>query len=318
MSGAAMDVPAIADEPSSEADFSPDELAAFGRFAVYPFEKDRVYLQGEAGVRRRAEERWRKDHAGSGEADDGGPGADGAQNGDGGADDQEALRAFIETELVGAKLFYFERMHDVKLDIGRLNTYLALRSSGTLPSSAPPTSSSTSTPTHVFEAFQRYDFSADPGFEAGAAAIRARHPEGRERDDAVEKAKAWYYNRFIQPMDYAEFVAWKAAKDRPEGTAESADGIAAAAEGESAGQTDATSSRAEGAGSEAAAATAGAAPGTQTASSDEPKYPASFMELCQMLAEGKPIPGIREIPNKINEGTPSEAKEAPRKKPWEK
>ncbi|KAF2723175.1 hypothetical protein K431DRAFT_220528 [Polychaeton citri CBS 116435] len=46
--------------------------------------------------------------------------------------------------------------------------------------------------------------------------------------------------------------------------------------------------------------------------------PASFMEICEMIAEGKPIPGIREIPDTILEGQSSETKATSRKKPWEK
>jgi len=36
-----------------------------------------------------------------------------------------------------------------------------------------------------------------------------------------------------------------------------------------------------------------------------------------MIAKGLPIPGIRQIPNKINEGTPSKPSMKPRPKPWE-
>lgn len=83
------------------------------------------------------------------------------------------------------------RAHSTKIDVNRLNSFLTLRSSGLLPAA----SSATAKPTHVFEAFERYDFSHDPGFEAGINAILERHKEGKDRDDAVEKAKSWYYNR---------------------------------------------------------------------------------------------------------------------------
>ena len=49
----------------------------------------------------------------------------------------------------------------------------------------------------------------------------------------------------------------------------------------------------------------------------QPKYPRSFQELCEMVARGEPIPGIMQIPDKINEGTPSVPTLTPRKKPWE-
>lgn len=52
---------------------------------------------------------------------------------------------------------------------------------------------------------------------------------------------------------------------------------------------------------------------------DQPRYPLSFDELAEMIATGAHIPGIREIPDKLNEEPPSEpvlAKTQVRK-PWE-
>lgn len=46
--------------------------------------------------------------------------------------------------------------------------------------------------------------------------------------------------------------------------------------------------------------------------------PASFAEICDMIAEGKPIPGIKDIPDMILEGQASETQTQRRKKPWEK
>lgn len=46
--------------------------------------------------------------------------------------------------------------------------------------------------------------------------------------------------------------------------------------------------------------------------------PASFAEICDMIAEGKPIPGIKDIPDTILEGQASESQKAERRKPWEK
>lgn len=62
-------------------------------------------------------------------------------------------------------------------------------------------------------------------------------------------------------------------------------------------------------------------PGTP-AGQEEPPYPVSFDEIAELVASGKPIPGIREIPDKINEQAPSEptiAKMAGAgRKPWER
>ncbi|KAG2201888.1 hypothetical protein INT46_006698 [Mucor plumbeus] len=43
----------------------------------------------------------------------------------------------------------------------------------------------------------------------------------------------------------------------------------------------------------------------------------TFQELVDMIEKGIEIPGIKQIPNVLNEGTPSKAKMAARPKPWE-
>jgi hypothetical protein len=52
---------------------------------------------------------------------------------------------------------------------------------------------------------------------------------------------------------------------------------------------------------------------------DQPKYPLSFDELAELIATGGHIPGIRQIPDKLNEEQPSEPILARRqiRKPWE-
>jgi hypothetical protein len=53
---------------------------------------------------------------------------------------------------------------------------------------------------------------------------------------------------------------------------------------------------------------------------DQPAYPRSFAQLAELIASGAPIPGIKHVPDKINDEPPSEptlAKEG-RRKPWER
>jgi len=56
--------------------------------------------------------------------------------------------------------------------------------------------------------------------------------------------------------------------------------------------------------------------------SDNAPYPVTLEQIAEMIANGTLIPGIREIPKKINEEQPTEAKVAKMqgagKKPWEK
>ncbi|GAA6009116.1 DUF5572 domain-containing protein [Rhodotorula paludigena] len=51
---------------------------------------------------------------------------------------------------------------------------------------------------------------------------------------------------------------------------------------------------------------------------ENPPYPPSFAELAQLIASGAPIPGVRDIPDELAAGEPSEAKHEARRKPWEK
>lgn len=76
-------------QSETETPFSSGELAVYSRFASYPFEKDHVFTKGQEGVRKRAEEKWDSEH----------PDA---------ASDDPARADFVDTELVGAKIFYFE------------------------------------------------------------------------------------------------------------------------------------------------------------------------------------------------------------------
>lgn len=50
----------------------------------------------------------------------------------------------------------------------------------------------------------------------------------------------------------------------------------------------------------------------------EAPTPATFAEICEMIAQGKPIPGIKEIPDTVLEGQGTNATATRRKKPWEK
>lgn len=56
----------------------------------------------------------------------------------------------------------------------------------------------------------------------------------------------------------------------------------------------------------------------QSSSMGDAPPPASFAEICALIAEGKPIPGIKDIPDTILEGQGTQAQAPRRKKPWEK
>jgi hypothetical protein len=43
----------------------------------------------------------------------------------------------------------------------------------------------------------------------------------------------------------------------------------------------------------------------------------TFQEIVEKIEKGEEIPGIKQIPNKLNDAAPSEAKLSVRPKPWE-
>lgn len=46
-------------------------------------------------------------------------------------------------------------------------------------------------------------------------------------------------------------------------------------------------------------------------------YPTSFSQIVELITNGQPIPGIKEVPDTILEGQASQPMTAKRKKPWE-
>lgn len=57
---------------------------------------------------------------------------------------------------------------------------------------------------------------------------------------------------------------------------------------------------------------------TLNESIEQPQYPKSFQEICELVAQGKPIPGMRIIPNTVlDPSIASESTLKPRKKLWE-
>ena len=55
---------------------------------------------------------------------------------------------------------------------------------------------------------------------------------------------------------------------------------------------------------------------------DDSPYPGTFQQIAELIATGARIPGIREIPNELNQEEPSEPKiaklEGAGRKPWER
>ncbi|KAG9073087.1 hypothetical protein KI688_000874 [Linnemannia hyalina] len=153
----------------------------------------------------------------------------------------------------------------------------------------------------LFQKFQNYNFDADANFQAGLKSIigNAQNKSAQEQKDAVEKAKYFYYSRFVQSFDYNQYQAWRQLKAATSINQDESQGSSAPSSTPIVDETIAEESQ-------------------SSSTAADPTYPKSFQEICELIASGKPIPGIRQIPNNLAEGTPSEAKLAPKLKPWEK
>ncbi|RKP10022.1 hypothetical protein THASP1DRAFT_22220 [Thamnocephalis sphaerospora] len=167
-----------------------------------------------------------------------------------------------------------------------------------------------------YKAFLAYDFEHDERFQARLQTDRAgvqslrRNDESRSAEggrsgldaESLERARWFYYTKFFPPFDLEAFRLWQ--KTQPAAAPASVVPMNGANMDQDVAPT---------ADLDAIATTADAA-----ADIDQPAYPLSFQAICDLITAGKPVPGIRTIPNRLNEEPPSRSTLQPRPKPWEK
>ncbi|KAF2216660.1 hypothetical protein CERZMDRAFT_89935 [Cercospora zeae-maydis SCOH1-5] len=142
--------------------------------------------------------------------------------------------------------------------------------------------------TALYRQLDEYDWASDLEFQGGLSAILGSVQDAQQVEHLTLRAKCYYYARKAgTPVDFEGYKGWVEAR-----------GAGAAVNGTS-GQGN------------------NQQPANDGGMGDAPK-PASFAEICDMIAEGKAIPGIKDIPDTILEGQASETQAARRKKPWEK
>ncbi|KAF5019350.1 hypothetical protein F66182_8639 [Fusarium sp. NRRL 66182] len=173
----------------------------------------------------------------------------------------------------------------------------------------------------VFTAFDTYPWKKDKMFMSGLYAILGepgqQNPQASLADMAIHARIFYYAQRVGVNIDFAAYKAWHESSpghqfpdvlpeeyhQRDEANASSTPALDWQ---KSAPKADLYVDK------NAAAA--------QSASQDQPNYPMGFAEMIKLLQEGKPVPGIRQIPNTIIRDPavkPVGARSVPRK-PWEK
>ncbi|KAE8223421.1 hypothetical protein CF319_g3548 [Tilletia indica] len=177
------------------------------------------------------------------------------------------------------------------------------------PSSSSDTTTDTAAPTAVYERLHTFDWSRAPDFQAGIDSItiplrNAGRSEAEVRE-VVKRAQVFYFGQQTGEKVTPEgYTAWLNA--RGEGTSNAQASIPATASiAPPVPDTEPASSQ--------------AAVEAELDDDEREPYPASFDAIAELIATGRvdQIPGIRDIPLEISDEPPSEAKLAPRPKPWE-
>jgi hypothetical protein len=151
-------------------------------------------------------------------------------------------------------------------------------------------------PTTLFRQLDAYSWDEDAEFQGGLSAILGSVQDPDQVAHLTLRAKCYYYARKAgTPVDFDGYKQWREQNSGPDTGAEAAPIDAIARNGHPS-----------------------LANGNVSTVVPEPPKPATFAEICDMIAEGKPIPGIKDIPDTVLEGQASESQASRRKKPWEK
>ncbi|KZF20650.1 hypothetical protein L228DRAFT_222754 [Xylona heveae TC161] len=150
----------------------------------------------------------------------------------------------------------------------------------------------------IFEQLECYPWGNDAEFQSGLLAILGQNPSPDQARELEIRAKCFYFSRKNNmAVDYDEYKSWLNLRTLP-----------------SAGDSSIQPSN-----SKASQSPISSASSTTVPSHCPPApYPRSFEQIVELITNGRPIPGIQEIPDTVLEGQESRSKAVPRKKPWEK
>lgn len=151
--------------------------------------------------------------------------------------------------------------------------------------------------TFLYNQLDAYPWSTDEEFQGGLRAILGSVQDRAQIEHLTLRAKCYYFARKSgTPVDFDGYKQWTENQPQANGGHIPYDPLI---EGQALQQTE------------------GSAEGGMGGMATAPK-PASFAEICALIQEGKPIPGIKDIPDTILEGQASDASVQKRRKPWEK
>ena len=152
--------------------------------------------------------------------------------------------------------------------------------------------------TYLYHQLDEYPWSTDEEFQGGLRAILGSVQDPAQVDHLTLRAKCYYFARKAgTAVDFDGYKEWVETQRGIVPTNGTYDELLESGVPQVAEQ------------SEGGSGVGGMA--------DAPK-PASFAEICALIQEGKPIPGIKDVPDTILEGQASESQTEGRKKPWER
>lgn len=149
----------------------------------------------------------------------------------------------------------------------------------------------------LFHQLDDYPWDSDEEFQGGLRAILGSVQDPAQLEHLTLRAKCYYYARKSgTKVDFEAYKHWVESG------------------GESGQSTSLESVQSNG----APAAQVPEPQQTGTGAMGDAPKPASFAEICELIAEGKPIPGIKDIPDTVLEGQSTTSQAPKRTKPWEK
>ncbi|KAK6361670.1 hypothetical protein TWF730_005384 [Orbilia blumenaviensis] len=171
----------------------------------------------------------------------------------------------------------------------------------------------------LFLSLENYCWEDDPEFQSGLTEILSNTTDPTQVRFLTRQAKCYFYSRKIsRPILFPLYQTWLHREERsgPRRRSPSSevgpplDPTPIEAVGESNPSIPSDTPTTD------KTATAGVL-GTGGGDDDKVPYPTSFAHIVELITSGKPVPGIREIPNTLNAAPPTQSSAQQRRKPWE-
>lgn len=177
---------------------------------------------------------------------------------------------------------------------------------------------------HIYSQLSAYDWSSDPEFQGGLSAILGSAQSPSQVANLTLRAQCYYFARKTSTkIDFADYQSWLQEQQQHQQQqinpqTNDYEALTLATELSDPAQVAAhLSTDAELSTQPSSTTTIEVAQPAQQSPHGSAPTPSSFAEICELIAAGKPIPGIKEIPDTVLEGQGTRPAATRRKKPWE-